>query len=180
MAIMAGTVAVGLTGRAVAEELPATAPVNTGENCAVLVDPVEDGAKMSKTRDLGCFDTFAEAVAAGTGAPVKEGLTPETFTEADAAPELTTLAIDWNNPRYRGGSVIYYTSNPFGCFGYFYTFNVVPRPNWSSSTKAFSGCRKNDNYPGIFLTGLGWRCKPNCATFPAFWNNNTESKQLRR
>jgi hypothetical protein len=107
-------------------------------------------------------------------------LTPETFTEADAGPEATTLALDWNKTRFRGPSTIYFTSNAFGCFGFTYTFNVVLRRNWSSSTKAFAGCRKNDNFPGIFLTGLGWRCKPNCASFPPFWNNNTESKRLSR
>lgn len=121
---MAGTVAVGMAGAAAAEELPATAAVNAGEHCAVLVDPVEEGAKISKTKELGCFDTFAEAVAAATGGPVKEmGLTPETLTEGQAGPEAT-LSVDWNNFRYRGASVTYSTSNPFGCFGYFYTFNA--------------------------------------------------------
>ena len=188
IAIIAGALVVGLVGKAPAVEQIQGAPeaLTRKPECIVRIDPVKDGEQVSAITDFGCHDTFSQAVSAATSGAVQ---LPETFsadsvTEGNVAPELTVLGYDFDGFFFTGRRLTWFTSDPTGCFKPVTKFiaNTMPAGwfNRVSSSKAFSGCRKNDNFPGIFLTGLGLRCKPNCAIFPAFWNNNTESKRFLR
>jgi hypothetical protein len=185
---MAGTLAVGLVGKSPAAEQIQGAPeaLTRKPECIVRIDPVKDGEDVSATTDFGCYDTFSQAVSAATSGAVQlpETFSADSLTEGNVAPELTVLGYDYDGFFFKGRRLTWFTSDPSGCFKPVTKFvsNTMPAGwgNRVSSTRAFSGCRKNDSFPGIFLTGLGLRCKPNCAVFPPFWNNNTESKRFVR
>jgi hypothetical protein len=156
-------------------------------NCVVKGSPIKPGESTSAVTYVGCFDTFAEAMAAATGgkARLPAGFTAEMVVEGDMVPEATILAIDYDRTFFRGPRTLtYLTDDPTGCFvpvtGF--RFDVLPIGfrNFAASTRTFSGCRRNDTFPGVFLTGLGFRCFGDCPTFPAFITNNNESKRLLR
>ena len=188
IAVMAGVLAVGLAAKAPAAEEIQGAPesVVRKPECIVRIDPVKDGEEVSAVTDFGCYDTFSQAVSAATSGAVTlpKSFAANSITEGNVAPELTILGYDYDGFRFRGARLTWFTTDPTGCFAPVTKFvaNTMPAgwANRVSSSKAFSGCRKNDNFPGIFLTGLGLRCRPNCAVFPPFWNNNTESKRFVR
>lgn len=76
------------------------------DHCALQIDPVKEGEKSSAVKEIGCYATFAEAVAAGTDGAVNlpESATPETITEADVAPAARRLiGIDYDQKFFTQG-----------------------------------------------------------------------------
>ena len=60
----------------------AASPAPAGQHCAVNVDPVQPGAKASVVKEVGCFATFAEALAVATDGTVRVDpkMQPHEFT----------------------------------------------------------------------------------------------------
>jgi hypothetical protein len=196
---LAGFVLVGgLTGGAMAQSAPpgATAveggPVVSVEkmHCAVRIDPVKKGETFSSATEIGCYNTFAQAIGAATDGRVKRpDLTPDSISESDLAGSdagslrVALIGIDYDGRGFTGASLSWFTADLTGCFspGTFFRANMPAFfNNRLTSTRAFSGCRKNDSFPGFNLTGLGIRCFPNCSYVGNFWNNTTSSKRWLR
>ena len=154
-------------------------------HCAARIDPVKKGEKSSAVTEIGCYKTFPEAIAAATGGQVaRPELTPETITETDVGEAVTIIGIDYDGRNFSGATFTWLTpGDRNGCFapGTRFAANMPAIfNNRLTSTRAFSGCTKNDNFPGFNLTGLGLRCLPNCSFVGNFWNNTTSSKRWLR
>lgn len=153
-------------------------------HCAARIDPVKKGEGFSAVTEIGCYDTFPEAIAAATGGKVnRPELTPETLTEGDAGEAVAIIGVDYDGKNFSGATYTWFTSDLTGCFSPGTSFRAnMPASfnNRLTSTRAFSGCRKNDSFPGFNLTGVGLRCFPNCSFVGTFWNNTTSSKRWLR
>ena len=152
-------------------------------HCAARIDPVKKGEQFSAVTEIGCYDTFPKAIAAATGGRVnRPELTPETLTESDTE-AVAIIGVDYDGRNFSGATFTWFTSDLTGCFAPGTTFRAnMPGSfnNRLTSTKAFSGCRKNDSFPGYNLTGVGIRCFPYCSYVGNFWNNTTSSKRWLR
>ncbi len=159
-------------------EVPEVA-VNKG-HCAAQIDPVKEGEKSSAVKEIGCYATFAEAIAAGTDGAVNlpESVTPETITEADVGLAARRLiGIDYDQKFFTGASMSWFAND--GCFDRRAFRANMPAffNNRLTSTRAFSGCRRNDSFSGLFQTGFFVRSFPNRAYIGDRLNNQTSSKR---
>lgn len=167
------------------EDALQAAPVSVGNHCVMLMNPLEEGDATSATTDLGCYDSFSAAIGAATrgAAVLPEWTSPETITEADVAESAVYLiGIDYDGLRYNGASQSWFTTNPDGCFfGNIYTANQpAVFNNRLSSTRGFSGCRKNQSFDGYYQTGSWVLCGLKCSLRGHFMNNRTSSKRWWR
>jgi hypothetical protein len=162
-------------------------PVETNEaqvvakHCVMEIEPVDAGQKLSATKEIGCFPTFAAAIAAATKGMVTlpADATPESVSEADLQAASTLIGIDYDNSYYRGASLAWYAGNFYGCYGgRSYVANI---PAWFnnrlSSTRGFNGCHRNTSYDRYWRTGDWVRCFPNCYYVGGFMNNRASSKR---
>jgi hypothetical protein len=153
-------------------------------HCTARIDPVKKGESFSAVTEIGCYSTFPEAIAAATGGQVtRPELTPETLTERDVSEAVAIIGIDYDLRNFGGATFTWVTGDLTGCFspGTLFRANMPASfNNRLTSTRGFSGCRKNDSFPGFNLTGLGVRCFPNCSFVGNFWNNTTSSKRWLR
>jgi hypothetical protein len=184
--LTSGLLSSALQVRADAEEAALqAAATSTKTHCVMQLEPVENGRKNSESTQLGCFETFSEAIGAATSGAVRlsEDATPQSLTEDSLqSAGVFLIGIDYDQVGYRGRSFTWTTSNPFGCYrGARYSANYIGGfNNKLTSTKAFSGCRKNTSYSGLFQTGFFVTCFPNCLYIGDFLNNETSSKSWRR
>lgn len=153
------------------------------DNCVAQVDPIIPGQKASAVTEMGCFATFAEAIAAATAGTVSLSLdvTPDSITESDIAPAIAAIiGIDYDRRSYRGRSYTW-TGGPNGCYSSSYIANMPGHfNNRLTSTRGFSGCYRNTSYSGFFQSGYWVRCFPNCTYIGGFLNNATSSKHWAR
>ena len=150
-----------------------------GSHCVVQLKPVGPREKVSWTKDLGCFPTFAAAIKAAIGVNIRPNTTPGTITPAETrSAQAITIGIDYDLPGYQGQNTFtWFTDNPAGCNGYYYVANEPPNfINTLSSTKASfgNGCSFNYNYTAQNQQGLYQICTPDCQIMT--YDNATQSK----
>lgn len=59
------------------------APPKSGDHCVVEIDPLRPGERFSRVRWVGCFESFAEAIAAATNGAIQ---LPPYWDPADGLP----------------------------------------------------------------------------------------------
>jgi hypothetical protein len=160
-----------------------TAQADTSDDrkhCAKLLDPVQEGDQESKVTDLGCYKTFAEAIAAGTDGQVQLPADATTVA-ADVIGPHGILSIDYEFPFFSGRSVSWFGNG--NCSGSrFFVLNFVGnRVNnaISSSDGGGSRCRRNIHFDGRNRTGAFRVCRSDCATLGRL-DDRTSSKEWRR
>jgi hypothetical protein len=153
------------------------------QHCVAELAPVAGSAKASAMGTVSCHTTFAAAMAAATDNTValRSDASPQSVSEADVTTAATrVIGIDYDGSYYSGASFIWYARNSYGCYGGVqYVANI---PAWFnnrlSSTRGFSGCRRNTSYDGYYGRGDWVRCFPNCVYVGGFMTNRASSKRL--
>jgi hypothetical protein len=157
--------------------------------CVVFIEPLALGQAASTVRDLRCFRSYAEGVTYATGGRLRlaANASPKQLTEAqlNAATGSSLIGRDYEDPNYDcnifGPCLDWWVDNDFGCTGgRNYVATSMPS-GWNdqvSSTKAFTGCSRNQNFENTNYGGALLTCLPNCATMGVM-NDATSSKQWR-
>ena len=149
------------------------AQARSGTHCAYRLAPVSQSGHVIQARlvALGCFATFAEAVAAGTNGTVHlpASATPASITDADVAQvdPLTNVLIgtEFTHTNYGGISNDYFA--PDACNPNTYEVSYVG-DTWNdtfASGKGFGGCDHNKKYSASNFGGDVITCTPNCADY---------------
>lgn len=183
-AMLASSVAVADAPKLMQPEAPEVG--NPGRHCAAVVNAVGAGEEKSKVTEIGCFETFADAVSAATGGEVQlpAAASPESVSEGEASTEAVRLiGIDYDGRFYSGASYSWFAGNAFGCLGgrsYVATYLGRAFDNRLTSTRGFGFCGRNDSFTGYARNGFFVRCFPNCTFIGSFLNNTTSSKRWLR
>jgi hypothetical protein len=152
-------------------------------NCAVLLVPAgpgsEPGATATTQLDLGCYPTFAEAVAAGSGGAIDlpPDAEPATLTESAleaATADITTnvmIGTEYTSTSYLGSSNSYFASETCSAT---LTWEVAYVGDaWNDdfeSGKGFGSCDHNKKFTASNFGGSVLTCTPNCADYGSFRN----------
>jgi hypothetical protein len=160
--------------------VPATA---ASSNCAVLlvpgsVDP--SGTILATEVDLGCYPTYAEALAAGSSGAIDVPAltTPASLTDAVlAADTIATAAADvligteFTGIGYGGSSKSYFASATCSTGVVWGVADVgASWDNQFSSGKGFGGCDTNKKFENTNFGGSVLTCTPNCTNYGTLSN----------
>lgn len=164
-----------------------TAPPTSGNqhHCVVHVAPLHEAQTQSESVSLGCFATFAEALAIATGGAVQAPSTasPEDITQALLSTSSNTvISIQWDGTNRGGGSIIRVTSHTPGCSDGSSYGNPSMEPGWDdrvSSAQAFGGCNHFYHYEHTAWTGAVLDCNTYCGSMGVM-DNQTSSWRLTR
>ena len=159
-----------------------TSAAPAARHCVAEIAPVAGNAKESAIGPVSCYASFAAAIAAATDNTVAlaSDALPQSINEADVTLAATrVIGIDYDGSYYTGGSFVWYARNIYGCNGgRTYKANMpLSFNNRLTSTRGFSGCRRNWSYDGYYQTGDWVRCGPNCVYVGSFMNNRASSKR---
>jgi hypothetical protein len=168
--------------------VPMAQAASAGSNCAYQLDPVSyDAATHTVSADLvliGCYDTLADALAAGSGGTIQvsSSTTPAQLTQAmvsDSAPAAgndTLIGTEWGSVGYNGGSSSFYA--PDSCAGTVYAVAYVGDAlnDTFESGKGFGGCDTNKKFQHINFGGSVLTCTPNCNDYGALRNEVSSLK----
>ncbi|MDP9328173.1 MAG: hypothetical protein M3P10_08195 [Actinomycetota bacterium] len=165
---------------------PVAQAASSGSNCAYRLDPVSyDAATHTVSADLvliGCYDTFAAALAAGSGGAIQvsSSTTPGQLSDAmvsnstTAAPTL--IGTEWTSVNFSGVSSSYFA--PDSCAGTVYAVSYVGDA-WNddfASGKGFGGCDTNKKFQHANFGGDVLTCTPNCSDYGALRNEVSSLK----
>jgi hypothetical protein len=193
-AYLVGLLVIGLgLGRAHAQTVaPDAAAPSTpaGQHCVVNIDPVQPGAKASVVEEVGCFATFAEALAVATDGAARvdpktqsHELTKEMLPAAGKAGR-TVIAVGFSDANYRGSTIIW-SSFQGGCTPkQTFRFNRMPRgwDNQVSSVFGAGNCGHQHLYEHIDFNqhkkGHVANCHPDCKGFRVM-NDKTSSRIMQ-
>lgn len=187
---VASLILIGLLVASVGASARAVTPRSTGRHCVMELTPAGTaGTQRSVTTHLGCYATFARAIAKATGGAVRlaADATPATVTAAALTPSTTAsttiIGIDYVDINYGGSSLTWEVSNGVGCStGLTYSSTLTGAwNNVISSSKAFAGCTLNTHYdltPPNQNNGAFINCTPNCSTMGAM-NDATSYESWR-
>ncbi len=152
-----------------------TAEAGQPQHCAARLDPVGAGSKPGTVDavlvDLGCFDTYAEALAAGSGGAIQvpEGTTPDSLTQltldAATAPLASDVLIgtEYDAVGYDGSSISYFA--PSTCSATTNWQVSYVGATWNDrfeSGKGFGNCDTNKKFQHSNFGGAVLVCTPNC------------------
>ncbi len=153
-------------------------------HCAVRLEPVGPGVAPGSIStvevDLGCYATFAEAVAAGSGGTVQLSastqpgdLTQQMIDDSTVSVLAadTLIGTEWDDTGYGGGSKEYFANA--GCAN-----NTWEDPQigstWNNrfeSGKGFANCDHNRKFAQFNFGGDVKLCTPNCSTYGTLRND---------
>jgi len=160
--------------------VPASA---ASSNCTVLLVPSSiepSGAILATEIDLGCYPTYAEAMAAGSSGAidVPEGTTPASLTDAVLSADTVVTATadvligtEFTGLGYGGTSKSYFA--PATCStGVVWDVADVGAAwdNVFSSGKGFGGCDTNKKFENTNFGGSVLTCTPNCTNYGTLSN----------
>jgi hypothetical protein len=165
------------------------APAGAGEatHCSAYLQPTStDGVVVhADVVELGCFTTYAEAVAAGTEGALRleDGIAPSTLSEGAIA-EATVgtsssvlIGTEWIETGFTSTSKSYFASATCSDL---LTWEVgYVTDAWNDrfeSGKGFGGCDRNRKFQQSQFGGSSILCTPNCSTYGAL---NDEVSLLR-
>lgn len=167
---------------------PVAQAASSGGNCAYRLDPVSyDAATHTVSAELvliGCYDTFAAALAAGSGGAIQVSSTTTpgqlsdamVSTSAPAAGDDTLIGTEWTSVNFSGGSSSYFA--PDSCAGTVYAVAYVGDA-WNddfASGKGFGGCDTNKKFQHANFGGDVLSCTPNCSDYGALRNEVSSLK----
>ena len=152
-------------------------------NCAVLLVPGSvdsSGTILATEVDLGCYPTYAEALAAGSSGAIDipAVTTPASVTDALlAADTITTTAADvligteFTSTGYGGSSKSYFASATCSTGVVWGVADVgASWDNQFSSGKGFGGCDTNKKFENTNFGGSVLTCTPNCTNYGTLSN----------
>jgi hypothetical protein len=159
---------------------PAQASIE--DDCAVFLQPVaveEDGAILTTPIDLGCYATYAEALAAGSSGAiaVPDSMTPTALTDATLSAD-TDLALtadvligtEFDGTNYAGTSKSYFAVATCSTG---VVWDLADLSTWDDrfgSGKGFGGCDTNKKFQNPNFGGTVVTCTPNCTTYGSLVN----------
>jgi hypothetical protein len=166
--------------------MPASADVapGAGANCAYVLQPVDGagttGAIDTEPVSVGCYATYAQALAAGSDGSIQvpagqspAGLTDAALradTDADAADNVL-IGTEWTNTSYGGASNSYFAAST--CTGSTTWQVAYVTDAWNdqfNSGKGFGGCDTNKKFRSSNFAGTVVTCTPNCPDYGALDN----------
>ncbi len=161
----------------------AVAASAASSNCAVLLVPSSiepSGAILATEIDLGCYPTYAEALAAGSSGAidVPEGTTPASLTDAVLAADTVVIAAadaligtEFSALNYGGSSKSYFAPQTCSTGVVWDVADVgASWDNVFSSGKGFGGCDTNKKFENTNFGGSVLTCTPNCANYGTLSN----------
>jgi hypothetical protein len=154
------------------------------QHCGYRLDDVASqdvDVSGNETRFIGCFDTYADVVAAGTEGTlvVADGTNAEELTDPQvaaamgemAASESVLIGTEWDSIGYDGPSNSYFASATCSATQ---TWSVSDLGStWNnrfSSGKGFGGCDHNRKFQLPGFDGGSLACTPNCNTYGSLSN----------
>ncbi len=155
---------------------------SAGRHCAYRLDPVSyDAATRTVSAELvpiGCYDTFAESLAAGSGGAIQvsRSTSPALLTDAMVSDATlasgadTLIGTEWATVNYSGSSNSYWA--PDACAGTVYAVAYVGDA-WNDdfeSGKGFGGCDTNRKFEHSNFGGAVLTCSPNCIDYGSMRN----------
>ncbi len=161
---------------------PTFAAAEGGDDCAYELQPIsqEGDRVLAEPVLIGCFVTYAEALAAGSDGAisVSSDTTPLSLSEAAvsaAASSTVLIGTEWDDTVYVGSSKSYYASATCSAS---LTWEVdYVTDTWNdrfASGKGFGGCDRNRKFQHSQFGGSSVLCTPNCATYGTL-NNQVSS-----
>jgi hypothetical protein len=163
--------------------LPGVAVASTadsgGGNCVFTLEPVGPDTFAAidlRPVELGCYDTYAEALAAGSDGAIEVpgGTSPASLNDevlaantTDVTPSSSVLiGTEWTSVGYAGISNSYFASST--C-----TSSTTWQVSYVGSTwndvfesgKGFGGCDRNKKYLDANFGGTVLTCTPNCSDY---------------
>ena len=152
-------------------------------NCAVLLVPSSidaSGAILATEVDLGCYPTYAEALAAGSSGAidVPPGTTPVSLTDAVlTADTIVTetanvlIGTEFTGIGYGGTSKSYFATETCSVGVVWDVADVgASWDNLFSSGKGFGGCDTNKKFENTNFGGSVLTCTPNCTNYGTLSN----------
>ena len=165
----------GMLSGAFVVAVPAHA--SDGDDCVVLLQPGPidpSGAILATPVDLGCYPTYAKALAVGSSGAidVPDATTPATLTDATLAADtdLTLVAdvligTEWTGTGYAGSSKSYFAAVTCSTGIIWDLADLGSWNNTFSSGKGFGGCDTNKKFQNVGFGGTVVTCTPNCTTY---------------
>lgn len=160
-----------------------------GAHCSFWLEPVAetDGVIEATPLLIGCFDTYAAAVDAGSGGAIElaTSATPASTTEAEmtsgGVSTMASVAIgtEYNQTGFGGSSNTYFASSTCTSSTTWEVSYVGDLWNDNfESGKGFGGCDRNRKFKASQFGGDSILCTPNCSTYGAL-NNEVSSLRWR-
>ena len=156
--------------------VPAPASAASGNDCAYELQPVSrDGARLlAEPVLIGCFATYAEALAAGSDGAISVAAdaTPLTLSDADIGiSSLVLIGTEWDYLNYSGVSNSYYATSTCSASTTWEVAYVTDAWNdLFSSGKGFGSCDHNRKFQHSNFGGASVLCTPNCSTYGSLTN----------
>ena len=154
---------------------PQGATAETESHCAYRLEPVavKGPTTLATLVDLGCYDTFAEALSTGSEGTivVDASMTPEALTDADLTASATAasdvlIGTEYDAINYSSSSVSYFA--PVTCSST-KTWDVSYVGDlWNdrfASGRGFGGCDHNRKFKHADFNGDVQLCTPNCPSY---------------
>jgi hypothetical protein len=145
-----------------------------GRHCAYrLVTVARHGPVNEARADLiGCYSTFAQSLAAGTGGAlrVSERMTPQQLTDAEVATDTRAGSVmigsEFNLNNYGGVSQSYFAPSTCSATDIWDVNYVGDDFNDKfNSGKGFGGCDHNKKFAAADFAGNVLTCTPNCGNY---------------
>jgi hypothetical protein len=166
---------------------PVARAASSGSNCAYRLDPIAyDAGSHTVSAELvliGCYDTFAESLAAGSDGSIRVSsstspgqVTDAMVSESTSAGDDTLIGTEWGSVSFSGGSSSYFA--PDSCAGTVYAVAYVG-DFWNdqfASGKGFGGCDTNRKFEHSNFGGSVLTCTPNCSDYGSLRNEVSSLK----
>ncbi len=163
---------------------------DTEEHCAFLLEPVAVKANVIEATpvEVGCYPTYAEALAAGSGGSILVDATtsPSALTDdelsassLDASTSTVVIGTEWIETGYTSTSKSYFASVTCSSRVSWEVGYVTDQ--WNDrfeSGKGFGGCNRNRKFADSQFGGASILCTPNCSTYGSL-NNLVSSLRWR-
>jgi len=157
------------------------APVPAGaadaDDCAYELRPIsrEGDRVLAEPVLIGCFGTYSEALAAGSGGAItaEADATPLTISDPDLVTAASSVLIgtEWDATSYAGVSNSYFASSTCSTSTTWELSYVTD--TWNdlfSSGKGFGGCDRNRKFEHSNFGGSSVLCTPNCSNHGSLSN----------
>jgi hypothetical protein len=160
----------------------ALAAKQADEHCVYRLVAVSTSPETSTTEAVveeeGCFETFSEAIAYGSGGEVTvdSAVGPADLTQdmvaAAAIPDGgdVLIGVEYNQPNYDGSSAAYFASS--GCASTTWEVPYVT-DKWNDlfeSGRGYGSCDRNRKFAGSQFGGASLLCSPNCSNYGSLRN----------
>jgi len=154
----------------------------SGTNCVTLLlasSADSSGITPATQVDLGCYGTFAEALAVGSSGAIEVpgSITPDALTDAmvagdiGAATSSVLIGTEWDGTGYTGVSQNYFAAATCSTGVTWEVADVTATwDNVFSSGKGFGGCDINKKFQNVNFGGNVVTCTPNCSNYGSLSN----------